>query len=391
MRSRNLTVLLATVLCFAALSAQWSAPAAAQDQEPAYGWTDDPSQNADLSAWTPDFHESPYFETWDFWFWADDGTFVMVQYLVSSFGFGIERNASGRLIIVEPNGRNVDGAGDGMWSGDRGWQWDDDVWNWTEVPLEITFDDCYIHAGESEFQVYLRGRDRRAYFEATMTLEEDMFRPGDGRVEFGWDRHHFYDQQVLPRYSFDGRINLKESRSAPDNWQPLSGVGYGEHTLTNDFPFEVGSVFQGFRALRDDGLSIVFDGFNLPVDHGNRNISWVRAALAGESIFEGYEVTFAPTDVRTYASPSTEYAVPYGYEIFAEDGDDWVRVVVNNAELVSAESPFARVGALLRSVLGAIMAPYDFELAVDYFAWIHVDGETAYVSGRGWSTMNFSR
>lgn len=369
------------------------APSAArgQDEQPAYDWTDETARPADITEWAPDFHESPYFENWDMWFWADDGTFVMVQYLVSSFGFGIERNASGRLIIIDPDGRNFDGRGDGLWSGDRGWKWADEMWRWSEDPIEIEFADCHLNIGEDEVTLYMRGRDSRAYFEATLTPQEPMFRPGDGRIELGWDRHHFYEQQVMPRYTFEGRISRRDGRDHPHDWQPVSGVGYGEHTLTNNYPFEVGESFQGFRALRQDGLSIVFDGFTLPVDHGGRNISWVRVGLDGDQVFEGYDVTYAATDVRTYEAPSNTYDVPWGYEVRAENGQDWIHLVVSADEMVSAESPFARVSALLRSVLGAIMSPYDFEMSAEYHAWVHIDGETAYVSGRGWSTMNFSQ
>lgn len=374
-----------------ALLALAGRPAAAQGQEPLYDWSDRAAQPADLAAWAPNIQDSPYFETWDFWFWADDGTFVMVQFLTSSFGFGIERNASGRLIIVAPDGRNEDGEGDNVWFGDRGWEWDSGDWNWTEEPLELSFRDCHMNIGESEIDLYLRGRDHTAFFEATMTIEAPLFRPGDGRVELGWDRHHFYDQQVVPRFSFEGRINTKEERADEDNWRPLTGVGYGEHTLTNNFPFEVASAFQGFRALRSDGLSIVFDGFTAPIDHGGQNVSWALATLDGETLFESYDVVFAATDQRAYQGGNTTYSVPYGYTVEARDGNDWMRVVVRDAELVSAESPFARVSSFLRAMLGAMMAPYDFELSVDYFAWIHVDGHTAYVSGRGWSTQNFTR
>ncbi len=38
-----------------------------------------------------------------------------------------------------------------------------------------------------------------------------------------------------------------------------------------------------------------------------------------------------------------------------------------------------------------MMSPYDFELSADYEAWVDVDGHTAYVAGRGWTTVNFTR
>lgn len=382
---RHLPALIALLAIVAASAAH------AQDQEPVYGWTDDPARPADLNEWNPDIHEAPWFETWDFWMWADDGTFVMVQFLTSSFGFGVERNASGRLIVIAPDGYNVGEPGPGVAFGDRGWDWDDGDWSWEEEPLSITFRDCYIRGDGQQFEVYLRGRNRENFFEMTFDLDEELYRPGDGRLEYGWDRHRFYDQQVMPRFSFTGRVNRKESRDAEDNWHDLSGVGYAEHTLTNDFPFEVAASLQGFRALRDDGLSLVYDGVTVPVDHGGRTLGWFRVALDGAQVFESQEVAFVPTDVRSFEANGTTYQVPWGYEIQATNGEDWARVIVNNSEMISAESPFARIGSFLRAVLGAMMAPYDFELASDYHAWILVDGHMAHVSGRGWSTSNYTR
>lgn len=384
--SRHLAAVAALVAALA-----WTASGGAQDQEPVYGWDDRASTPADLATWNPDVHDAPWFETWDFWLWSDDGTFVLVQFVTSSFGFGVERNGSGRLIVVSPGASNDGSRRDGVAFGDRGWDWETGDWGWDEQPLDLWFRDCHLRGDGETFELRMRGRDHLTYLEVTFQLDEALFRPGDGRLEYGWDRHHFYDQEAMPRFSFTGRVNRKAHRDDPDAWTDLVGVGYGEHTLTNDFPFEIAASFQGFRALRTDGLSIVFDGLTTPVDHGGRSIGWTTVALDGVPVFESYDVAFAPTDVRPFDAGGTPYRVPWGYEVRARSGDDWMHVVVHDAELVSAESPFARIGTFLRSVLGAMMAPYDFELAVDYDAWIHVDGRTAYVSGRGWSTMNFTR
>ena len=366
--------------------------ARAQEAEPVFGWTDRAPATPDLDEWSPDIQPAPYFETWDLWMWTDEGTFVMVQYLTASFGFGIERNASGRMIVVSPTGFNRDGvAGEGAWFGDRGWEWDSGDWNWEQEALDITFRDCHIRGDGETFEIAMRGRQRTAYLEATITPTEPMFTPGDGRLEFGWDHHRFYEQTTLPRFDFEGRLNVKPNRDAPDDWQPISGVGYAEHTLTNAFPFEVADAFQGFRALRDDGLSIVFDGLSTPPEYGSEQLGWARIALNGEPLFTSYDVAFVPTDVRAHESGAFVYRVPYGFEVRATSGADWMRVVVHTPELVSAESPFARVGAFLRTVLSAMMSPYDFELGVDYDAWIHIDGHTAFVSGRGWSSINFAQ
>lgn len=378
-------IAVAAVVCALAL------PARADDVEPVYGWDDRPARPADPDEWSPDIQPAPYFETWDMWFWADDGTFILVQFLTSSFGYGIERQGSGRLIIVSPDGANTAAGAPGVAVGDRGFDWDDNDWGWDPDRVSIQWIDCYFRGEDGHYETFIRGRDRTAWAELRFDLEEPMYRPGDGRLEYGWDRHLFFEQQAMPRFSFEGRVNRKANREAPDDWQPLTGRGYAEHTLTNGYPFDVAASFAGFRALRTDGLSIVFDSVTAPLENGGRTIGWATVALDGARLFEATDVSFTPTDVRTWDGAGTPYAVPWGYEITATSGEDWLRVVVGDGEMVSAESLFARVSAFLRAVLSAMMAPYDFEMSVGYTAWVHIDGHTAQVSGRGWSTLNFTR
>ena len=384
--SRLTTLAAAALLLVVALAPQ---TAMAQEQEPVHGLMDSAPTDPTLVELNPNFHESPYFETWDFWMWTDDGTMLLVQFLSSSFGFGIEKQGSGRLIVISPDATNVGDDPDGVHFADRGWAWDNG-WGWTEEPLDITWRDCYLRGDGETFEFFLRGRDRTTYLEATFELEEPLHRPGDGRLEYGWDKHFFYEQIAMPRFSFTARLNRKEDRDDEDNWEDISGVGYGEHTLTNNFPFEIASRFIGFRALRSDGLTIIADGLTTPMDYGGRAINWGMISLDGEPILESAEAIIVPIDEVPIEGAGNTYMVPHGLQIQLEDGADWARINVYNAELVSATSPFARVGAFLRAMLGALMAPYDFESTTEYEAWIHVDGSTAYVSGRGWLTTNFT-
>ena len=376
-------------IAIASLLLLCSASASAQDQEPVHGLDDSVRGAPELAELNPDFHDSPYFETWDFWMWTDDGTVMLVQFLSSSFGFGIERQASGRLVVISPDAVNVGHEPDGVHFADRGWAWEDG-WGWSEMPLEITWRDCYLRGDGDTFEFYIRGRDRTTFLEASLTLEEPMHRPGDGRLEYGWDKHYFYDQVALPRFTFTGRLNRKADRDDADDWQDVSGVGYGEHTLTNNFPFEVVERFVGFRALRNDGLTIIADGLTTPIEYGGRGINWGMISLDGVPIIQATDVTIVPIDEVPLEGGSNVYEVPHGIQVVMEDGANWARINVHSAEIVSASSPFARVGAVLRAMLGALMAPFDFEATAEYEAWIHVDGHTAFVSGRGWLTTNFT-
>lgn len=382
-------LLLALSLCLSALGVL-VAPAHAQDVQPTYGWTNDAPIPADIDEWVPEPRDAPYFENWDLWLWADDGTFVALQFLTSSFGFGFEGQGSARLLIVDADAFNVHGEQtEGVGWGDRGFDNDGD-WDWTieEDHVRVDWRDCYFVTHEDRIEVFMRGRRRQNWVEFTLTPESPFLRPGDGEIEYGWDRHVFYTLQAMPRVRFEGRINQKPDRDAPDEWRPVTGVGYVEHSRTNAFPHDIAESFLGFRALRPDGLSIVVDNVTAPAAYGNTVIPWALVLLDGEVIFESFDVSVVATDTRTENWGDTDYRVPFGYVIEARRGDDLVQVNVSNSELVSADSFLNRVSSLLRRVISAVMDPYDFDLSNDYEARITIDGNAAGVSGRGWTTFN---
>jgi hypothetical protein len=387
-RSQRLGLVLLLLASLVAL------PTEAQEAEPVHGWTDDPAVPAAIAEWRPNIQPELYFENWDFWFWMDDGTFVGVQFVTSSFGFGIERQGSARFLVIEPHAvhRGGDG-GEGIALGDRGFNWDNNDWGWEDLDdaVDVHWIDCYVRGTAEGLTLYARDRRRRVFLDLQITAESALFRPGDGRMEYGWDRHTFYSMQAMPRVRVEGRINRKAVREDPDAWVDVAGVGYVEHSLTNAYPYEVADAFLGFRALRDDGLSILVDSVQLPTARGARAVPWMLVLLDGEVVFESYDVTILQDDVRREEWGGTEYRIPYGYVIDARAGDDRVQIQVGNSELVSADSFLNRISAFLRSVIRTVMSPYDFELSNDYDALVRVDGVTAGVAGRGWTTFNATR
>jgi hypothetical protein len=375
----------AATLCFLPTSAR-------AEDEPIFDYADESAQPATLEDFSPNVRSAPYFETWDVWMWTDDGQFILVQFLTSSFGFGIERQGSARLMLIEAGGSNGMGDNSGVLSGDRGFDWEKGDWNWdAENPLNITFKDCYVRGDGTTFEIRGRTRSSNLTVEATLTMDSPMHQPGDGRVEYGWDHHKFFDQQGLPRFNFTGRVNKKPDGQETDAWSDISGVGYAEHTLTNDYPFQVAKSFGGFRALRDDGLSIIWDSVTVPDLYGGRQVPWLLVLLDGQVVFESLDVSMIPATSQTENRDGKTYVVPTSYALSATSGGNSVQVRVSSSVLVSAESPLARMSSLLRSVLGSMMAPYDFELRSPYEAQIRIDGAVAQISGDGWSTFNFTK
>ncbi len=370
------------------LCALVSAPLAAQEVEPAYGWDDAAPEQAEIAQFIPELQGSPYFESWDWYFFTDTGDIYFVQFVVSSFGFGIERQGSVRGTTVLDGAIGQIERTDGVFRARRGFEWDDGDWTFERDRFRVDFRDCFMEGDGETFTLAML--DNTMKIEAEIHTDVPMHRPGDGRAHFGWARNYFYDQTAIPRFTFEGRASVRSSRSADEAWRDIRGVGYAEHSRTNALPVMVGSRWTGFRALRPDGLTLVYDDITASADYGGETFGWALAALDGEPVFSSEETQFTVTDVwRDDTIPPSVFSVPMGYVVEASNGSDWLRIVVDNAQLIQVDSLFARVNRLLRAVLSGMMNPVDYDFTVDYTAWVHVDGHTAVVSGRGISSFNF--
>lgn len=381
--------LLRTSLRVLAVTLALVAPAVAQVSEPVFDWNDQPAATPSVDDWRPTLADAPYFETWDWWYWTDAGEFIYLQFVVSSLGFGIERQGSVRATVILPGGVSLGGVEENVFRGRRGFEWEDGDWSFEPEGFRVDFEDCTIGGDGTTFD--LRMYDNTVKFEATMTMRSPMFRPGDGVVELGWDRALRFALDVLPRFEFEGRLSTRRTRSEPETWRDVSGVGYAEHTRTKGLPVMVGTQWIGFRALRPDGLTILYDDHAVADTYGGRRVPWVLVLLDGEPIFYSTDVHVAQTDIRPEQHAPSVYPVPYGYEVVASSGEDFVALSVFNASLVQQDNILSRVSRLVRAVLSGMMNPMDYDFTADYNATLHIGGVDSSVSGRGWSTANFPR
>lgn len=377
----------------AALMLAIPATLSAQVAEPVYGYDRNDARPAELSSLSPDPAGAPYAENWDLWFWTDDGRFVMLQFVTSSFISSVERQGSARIVVIDPGALNhSEDAIDGVYRGDRGFNPDRNDWGWNEEePLDVFWLDCHIRGDGETFEVAMRGRDHRVTFEATLTAEAPLWQPGVGSAIFGNTQSYTYDMQVLPRFRFDGRLNLREGRDEPDNWSDLAGVGVMQHSRLNALPYQIGQSWTRFRALRDDGLSINFEAIRPAETFYPDPIGWLVVTLHGEVIFQTTQIQIIPRNVQTWPIRRRSYDVPTSYDIVATSGADQVVVRVRNGQIVSAEDPFRQLDRTLRLLIADMMSPADFDLSTDYEADITIGGITAWLAGSGWSSSSFTK
>ncbi len=384
-----MTTRLRTVLPLTLLLAVLAPPVHSQVDEPVYAWDDEAPGTAQLGDWRPDVQPAPYFETWDFWFWTDDGEFITLQYVISSLGFGIERQGSVRGTVVAPGAVSLGEVEPGIFRARRGFEWEDGDWSFEPDGFRVDFLDCTIGGDGESFD--LRMHDNTIKLEVDMHMQAPLFEPGDGVVRLGWDRRLRYELDVLPRFSFEGRLSTRRTRSDEETWRDIRGVGYAEHSRVNGLPVMVGTQWIGFRALRADGLTVIYDDFAVDETYGSGRYPWVLVLLDGEPIFTSTDVQVVQTDVRPDSHPPSTYPVPYAYQVVARSGVDTVTIEVGNTQLVQMDNILSRVSRFVRAVLSSMMNPMDYEFTADYDVWLDIGGHQAAVSGRGWTTANFPR
>ena len=368
----------------------FAAIVSAQD-EPFYRWDDREAAEATIDNLQVNLQSSPYFDSWEHWMWLDNGDFLFVQFVVSSFGFGIERQGSVKAIYVRDgfqttaHGRNTEG----VFRARRGFEWDDGDWSFEESGFEMHFQDCEMSFNNGVFSLIMH--DDTLSVDVSFQPELDLYRPGDGRLSYGWDRHTYYDLTVLPRFNFSGQMSARVSRSDPENWVEIAGVGYAEHNRMNNFPFELGRRWNGVRALREDGLTIIYDEVLAPTGYEPERAPWMIIALGDEIIFEAQEIQIQALSSMQDTAVGHTYTLPQNYSLLAVNGEDWVQLQIQTRELVSRENPLAILSPIIQAILAQQMIPSDYEFRVDYEAQIHIDGHTAHVAGAGWETLNYTR
>lgn len=354
MMNRTLqSLLVLLLLCFAPGTAH-------ADVEPVRGWVEAGSQPlapVDLNPWSGG---GTSFESYDFWVWLDDGRYMKLQFVVTSMRAGffrIERQGSLKAIVAPVGAETTDESKEGVYRARRGFSGQDGEWTSDPATFNLVFDDCYLRGDGQTFHLALM--DDRVKTELELKMVRPLWRAGDGVTRFGWDGETTVSEQVLPRFEVTGRLSTRRSRKDAEAWQPVSGRGYAEHRRTSTFPSGVGERWTGFRALRDDGLTITMNHLQTPEAYGHATEAWLTVSLGNELLFASRDVVLQPLDVRNQKIEPSNYPVLHGYRVVAKQGADAVELTVTDGQIRLRENPLASVSPVLRTVLASALATMD--------------------------------
>lgn len=365
---------------------------ASADAEPVKGWIEPgsmPLTPSDLQPWSGG---GTSFESYDFWIWLDDGRYLKLQYVVTSMRAGffrIERQGSLKAVVAPIGAETTDETKEGVFRARRGFSGQDGEWRASEEGLNLVFDDCYLRSDGQT--VHLALMDDRVKTELELKLTRPLWRAGDGVTRFGWDGETTMTEHILPRFEVTGRVSTRRSKKDPESWQSVTGRGYGEHRRTSAFPSSVGERWAGFRALRDDGLTITMNHLQTPDTYGHATEGWLTVSLGDQVLFASRDLVLQPLDVRNQKIEPSNYPVLYGYRVVARSGADEVQLTVTDGHLQLRENPLASVSPVLRAVLASALAPMDYELSNRYDATLRIGGATASVAGSGWTTLSYPK
>lgn len=366
--------------------------AAHADAEPVRGWVEagsEPVKPTDLNPWSGG---GTSFESYDFWVWLDDGRYMKLQYVVTSMRAGffrIERQGSLKAVVAPLGLETTDEVKENVFRARRGFSGQDGEWSSDADAFQLVFDDCYLRGDGETFHLALM--DDRVKTELELRMVRPPWRAGDGVTRFGWDGETTVSEQVLPRFEVTGRLSTRRSRKEPEAWQSVTGRGYAEHRRTSTFPSGVGERWAGFRALRDDGLTITMNHLQSPEAYGRATEGWLTVSLGEEILFASRDIVLLPLDVRSQKIEPSNYPVLHGYKVVAKQGADEVELTVTDGRIQLRENPLASVSPVLRTVLASALAPMDYELSNRYEATLRIGGIAAAVAGTGWTTLSYPK
>ncbi|TVR01296.1 MAG: hypothetical protein EA398_10170 [Deltaproteobacteria bacterium] len=366
----------------------WMPVAFAEQVQPVFGWGEGEPVRVALEDLNPQPRSSPWFQSWDHMIWTDDNRVLFIQYTISSVGFGLDGKGSARILVIDRNVADPNTVEDAILRFDRGYDQDRGDYTWEEEGFTLAFQGSIMRRN-ADGTMRLEVRLPTVRVDADIDPVVDLWAPGAGRMQLGWDRRNTYRLRTVPHFRARGTWGTRPDRDGEWSDRPFTGVGHFQATWSNAFPYDIGQQFTRFHALREDGLTLSFGDVVAPTGNGGGSTAWLLAAVDGQPVFEAADVQVVYRGRSEQRLSGATYAVPSGFTISASNGRDRVEIDVTFTRMVAWDALLSRLSRMIRAILSRIMAPVDIEHEVDYRARLIIDGHEVTVSGRGWASVSF--
>ena len=214
------------------------------------------------------------------------------------------------------------------------------------------------------------------------TPDPASWRPPQGTLTLTKAPEAFFNTvYVAPRSRVEGTLTVRGQA------QPVKGVGYGIHSVSNCAPYELAWRWLSFRSV-EPGFTVFFRQLVTPQADGRREIAWVVVDGPDGRRFSSDKVTVTADETTPDKHPNA-YPIPGRLVVHATSGADELYLLLRADELRSRDEPLKSQGALVRAVAERVTQPVNLEYYAPFVARLRMGGVERTFDGRGNYELNF--
>jgi len=280
-----------------------------------------------------------YSEWWSFVFKLEGGYSAYLQFLVSNLGPG-DGKAVVRASLDLPDGFHLD----------EKMEYEQGDWEYAKEGFKLSMGDNSVGGPMDALTITLKNES----FEAEYKLRSSAppWKPGSGRVKYGAGQDRFMEFQVIaPSAVMNGRVRVV----GEDEWRPVKGVMYVDHTLAT-----IGMHEQARRWIRyryvDSETTFLLADIRPPDIYGDETIQYAVLFHDGKKVFDTLD--FKMKMGRRYTDPKKEgYFAARLVEFQSQDGDVKAHGAIRAVKMTNREDYLETVGAAKRFIISKFARP----------------------------------
>lgn len=307
-----------------------------------------------------------YSEWWSFVFQMEDGYGAYAQMLLYNLGPG-DGMAAMRTTLDLPDGFHM--SEKAMY--ERG------EWDFARDKFEIRLGENVVSGPLDGLVLKLKNES----FEAEYRLQNiaPPWKPGNGRAQYGKsEKRHFDFQVIAPVARMTGRVKVE----GEDEWRPVKGIMYVDHTLTTIGMHEQSKRWLRFRSI-DPKRTFLMADIRPPDVYGDESIQYAVLFEEGRKVFESLDLDLGFGS--RYVDPKkTGYVAARLVEMKQEADDLKVHGAVKARHMTSREDFLAGLSPAIRFVVSKFVKPimYYFD-ALYTIETVDGDGKKKRYKGNG--------
>lgn len=310
-----------------------------------------------------------YTDKFTFEFTLDGGYEVYYSVFVTNLGPG-QHKVKANSRVVTPDGRRLtdekrfEGGG----------------WASARDRLDVVIGEYHL-AGTPE-RLTLATKGEGYALDLAATPDPAPWRPPQGTLTRPSSPEGYFNTvYVAPRSRVEGTLTIDGKPV------PVTGYGYGIHTVSNVAPYETAWRWLSFRSV-DPTWTLFFRQLITPQADGRRELGWLVVDGPNGLRFQSDQVTVSAAEA-TPDKHANAYPVPARLVVHATSGQDELVLLLRADELRSRDEPLKNLNTLVRVMAERVTQPVNLEYFAPFAASLRVNGVEHRFDGRGNYELNF--